>query len=93
MCVEAFEIVTGISIAVNGSNQLEHRVVVEENRMRASLLYSIPVIHDVAQSEDSAANLAGKLQSSIQKLSSDLQSEGIEIETKITSIETLNLPA
>lgn len=93
MCVEAFEIFTGVSIAVNGSNQLEHRVVVNENRMSVSLLYSVPVINDVAKSgKFPPGSELAKLNSSVQKLRKALQSEGIRIETKITSIETLNLP-
>jgi hypothetical protein len=95
MCLQAVEIMTAISFSVKGIADVEHNIVLDERNMQVSLVYSAPRASTGAESVTDGDHLLGDgtLFSSLQKSKQALEKDGIEIETKVTTIETLALPA
>lgn len=95
LCAQALEIGTDLCIVLEGLDGLEHKIIIDESRMQVSLLYSQPAIGARAEKKKSPGNLyilAGKLHSSFEQSKQELAKEGLEVETKITDIETLPIP-
>jgi hypothetical protein len=95
MCLQAVEIMTAISFSLRGIAAVEREIVLDERKMQVSLVYSAPPASTRAESATSSNPSLGDstLFSSLQKSRQALEKEGIEIETKVTTIETLALPA
>lgn len=93
---EAIEIGATISIAISGVKNIEHQIFADEDRMQVSLLYSIPsnASDSKMMSEffESYGTEKERLYQSVEQSKKDLANEGIELETKIISIETLEIP-
>ncbi len=96
MCAEAIEIGTAISLAVSGIGGLEHRTIVDEQRMKVSFVYSMPEsIWNGANLDNLLACYGSdrkKLEENWAKSRKELAGEGIELETRMVEIETLKIP-
>jgi hypothetical protein len=97
MFLEALEIVTAVSFSMNELTGLEHSVIVNQERMEVSLVYSIPQSSQnkmgMMESSDKFRMEAQKIFSSFQQSRKELAQKGIEVEAKVTQIETLELPS
>ncbi len=96
MCAQAIEIGTAISLAVSGLTGLDHKIFADEERMQVSLVYAVPDrIKDEKWMSEFFMKYAaerGRLQKSFEQSKKSLAEEGIELESKIFSIEPSEIP-
>ncbi len=96
ICAEEIEIGASISIAISGVKNIEHQIFADEDKMQVSLLYSI--LSNASDSKmmseffESYGTEKERLYQSVEQSKKDLANEGLELETKIISIETLEIP-
>ena len=93
MCAQAIEIGVAICFAINGLTGVEHKTFGDEKRMQVSIVFSALDQKAMGEFVEKFSMERDGLLSSFQRSKAELAKEGIEIETKITSIETLELSA
>ncbi|MDH2900409.1 MAG: hypothetical protein PXY39_05510 [archaeon] len=93
MCAQAIEIGAAISFAINGLTGVEHKTFGDEKRMQVSFVFSALDQKVMGEFVKKFSMERDGLFSSFQRSQAELAKDGIEIETTITSIETLELPA
>jgi hypothetical protein len=96
LCAEAIEIGIAISLAVSGVTSIEHQIFVNEDKMQVSLVYCIPENSCDAKMSNEFFKSYGmekeRLHENFEQSKRELADEGIELETKIVSIQTLKIP-
>jgi hypothetical protein len=93
LCAQAIEIGAAISFAISELVGVEHKTFANEERMEISFVYSAPDQQSMGEFLKKFGAERERLVLNIQESKLELAKEGIEIETKITTIETLELPA
>jgi hypothetical protein len=89
MCAQAIEIGAAISFAISGLIGIEHMTFADEKRMQVSFVFSVrdeKVMHEFLKNFGTEGD---GLFSSLQRSNLDLAKDGIEVQTKITPIETM----
>ena len=93
MCAQAIEIGAAISFAINGLTGVEHKTFGDEKKMQVSFVFSALDQKAMGEFVKKFSMERDGLFSCFQRSQAELAKDGIEIETTITSIETLELSA